>query len=160
MRRLCTIGYQGVSAQAFVDALAEAAVDTLVDVRAVAWSRRPEFGKRALRDRLAAAGLAYRHEPDLGAPKALREQARSGDRRAFEAGYAAHLATRGALLERLLDELSGTAALMCMERDPADCHRRLVAEALERQAGLVAEHLFPGGARDAAPPAQGRLPLD
>ena len=160
MRRLCTIGYQGASAGAFVQALAEAGVDTLVDVRAVAWSRRPEFSRGALEARLAAAGITYRHEPRLGAPKPLREQARSGERQAFAADYAAHLAEQDPVLERLLADLPGTAALMCMERDPADCHRRLVAEALEQRAGLVPEHLFPPRPAGGAGPAQGKLALD
>lgn len=160
MQRLCTIGYQGASAEAFIQALLDAQVSTLVDVRAVAWSRRPEFCRRALQQRLAESAIGYRHEPALGAPKALRDQARAGHRQSFEAGYAAHLGAQGPVLDQLAAALRGTAALMCMEREPSDCHRRLVADALAQRTGLAVEHLFAEGRRDAASAAQGRLPLE
>ncbi|HEY0293546.1 MAG TPA: DUF488 family protein, partial [Hansschlegelia sp.] len=55
MSRLFTIGYEGATPNALADALATAGVETLVDVRAVANSRRPGFSKRAL-----AAGVDER----------------------------------------------------------------------------------------------------
>jgi len=38
---------------------------------------------------------------------------------------------------------SGTAALLCVERDPAACHRSLIAERLTEQHRITIEHLRP-----------------
>ncbi len=46
--RLFTIGYEHATPATLVRALHEAGVRTLVDVRAVANSRKPGFSKRAL----------------------------------------------------------------------------------------------------------------
>ena len=159
MNALFTIGYQGSSAEAFVEALVNARVDGLVDVREAPWSRRPEFTRRALDQRLAAAGIGYRHERTLGAPQALRDRLRAGgDRAEFESGYLAHLAGQEEALAGLAREVPGRAALMCCEAEPSECHRRLVAEALRRLTGLAPRHLHPG--RDRYDRAQGRLDLD
>ncbi|MBV8616075.1 MAG: DUF488 family protein, partial [Acetobacteraceae bacterium] len=46
MPDLLTIGYEGSTISAVLDSLAEARVGLLVDVRAVAASRKPGFSKR------------------------------------------------------------------------------------------------------------------
>ena len=158
MEALCTIGYQGATPEAFVRTLVEEGVGMLVDVREAPWSRRPAFTRAALAERLAAAGIAYRHERALGAPRPLRDRVRAGgDRAAFEAAYLAHLAAQDDTLDRLARELTGRVALMCYERDVRECHRRLVADALQRRTGLTPRHLQPG--RDHLDP-QARLALD
>ena len=43
MRPLATIGYEGATVQGFLDALRAERIELLVDVRAVAMSRRPGF---------------------------------------------------------------------------------------------------------------------
>jgi uncharacterized protein (DUF488 family) len=145
--RLLTIGYQGATPAAFVEALRRADVALLADVRAVAWSRRPGFGKTALRRTLEGAGIDYRHLPALGNPKPGRDAARAGQIAAYRAIYAAQLATPDA--RAALDALAGLAALtrvclMCFERDPDDCHRALVAQALQaRLAGGVVHLMVP-----------------
>ena len=56
---LFTIGYEQAKPAAVLDELEQAKVDTLVDVRAVAASRRPGFSKRQLAASLDEAGIAY-----------------------------------------------------------------------------------------------------
>jgi uncharacterized protein (DUF488 family) len=68
MKKLFTIGYEQSKAQDFFDALTRAKVATLVDVRAVAASRRPGFSKRQLAAGLDAHGMAYVHLQKLGTP--------------------------------------------------------------------------------------------
>jgi uncharacterized protein (DUF488 family) len=64
---LFTIGHSTREADAFVALLRHHGVDLLVDVRRYPGSRRhPHFNREALADRLAAAGIGYRHAPDLG----------------------------------------------------------------------------------------------
>ena len=42
---VATVGYQGATVHSFLQALREAGIELLVDVRAVASSRRPGFAK-------------------------------------------------------------------------------------------------------------------
>lgn len=143
---LFTIGYQGSDPARFVDSLRAAGVRTLVDVRAVPWSRRPEFAKQSLNDAMAAAGLGYRHLGELGNPEKGRAAAKSG--LSYREIYDAHLDTPAA--QQAMVELAAapdTVCLMCMERDPAQCHRSLLAARLERDHGFAVEHLTVGAAQ-------------
>ena len=63
-----TIGYEDATPDRVRAALRAAGVATVVDVRALANSRRPGFAKRALSAALAEAGIGYRHLPALGTP--------------------------------------------------------------------------------------------
>lgn len=134
-----TIGYEGARIDAFVATLKRAGVDLLVDVRAVAVSRRPGFSKTVLRQRLEADGIGYVHLRDLGDPKPGREAARAGRYREFEAIYDAHLATPAA--ERAMGEAGALArrsavALMCFEADALHCHRTVIARRLAKDMNL------------------------
>lgn len=144
---LATIGYEGATPPAVIDALRAAGVTLLVDVRAAARSRRPGFAKSRLAGGLADAGIAYRHAAALGTPADGRAAARAGRHAAMRAIFAEHLATAPA--EAALAEVGALAraeraCLLCFEADPGHCHRLLVADALAaREAGLTVVHLHP-----------------
>jgi uncharacterized protein (DUF488 family) len=138
MRTVYTIGYEGTDIDRFVLTLQEAGVDLLADVRAVA------FSKNRLRSRLAAEGIEYAHFVHLGDPKPGREAARAGRFSEFRRVYGRHLATGEA--QAALNALANvarirTVCLMCFEREPENCHRSIVGDAL-RSAGVVSENLF------------------
>ncbi|WP_426038212.1 DUF488 family protein [Brevundimonas sp. DC300-4] len=125
-----TIGYEGTILDAFIETLREGGVETVVDVRAVAVSRRRGFSKTALSTRVRAEGMEYVHLRDLGDPKPGREAARAGRWREFESIYAAHLRTAEAqlalaILGRLM--ANSSVALLCYEADAAGCHRTMIA---------------------------------
>jgi uncharacterized protein (DUF488 family) len=146
MKKLFTIGYEQSNARDFFDALTGAAVATLVDVRAVAASRRPGFSKRQLAAGLDAHGMSYLHLQKLGTPKEGRLAARSGHAEEMLKIYERHLATPEAQHE--LEELTALAksgrplCLMCYERDPAHCHRQRLAAELHDRLGVRIENLF------------------
>lgn len=144
MSTLYTIGYQGADPDRLVEALAAEGVAVVADVRAVALSRKRGFSKNTLRDRLAESAIGYRHLIDLGTPKPGREAARAGDAALMRRIYCEQLATDGA--QAAFEDLATLAAsapvcLLCFERDPAQCHRRLLAERLADK-GLTAVDLF------------------
>src|SRR5690349_17350694 len=89
---VATIGYENATPASLVAALREAGVATVVDVRALANSRKPGFAKRALSAALAEAGIGYEHVPALGTPPAGREAARSGKPEVMRRIFGAHLA--------------------------------------------------------------------
>jgi uncharacterized protein (DUF488 family) len=143
---LHTIGYELTPAAAVLDELARARVDLLVDVRAIASSRRPGFSKRQLAAGLDERGIKYLHLRGLGTPKEGRLAARAGNIDKLFDVYEKHLATAQAREE--LDELVSLArsgqrlCLLCYERDPAHCHRQWIAERVHDRTGARVEHLM------------------
>ena len=120
-KKLFTIGYEQTPAKAVLDELEQAGVKLLVDVRAVASSRRPGFSKNQLAAGLDERGISYLHLRGLGTPKDGRVAARSGKFDTLHRIYAKHLKTPQAREE--LDELSalvkksGPVCILCYERD-------------------------------------------
>ena len=144
---LTTIGYESTTVPAFLDALREAGVELLVDVRAVASSRRPGFAKTALAANLEEAGIGYVHLRGLGTPADGRAAARAGHHAEMQRIFRAHLATdkAEAEMDRLVELVRGRKrlALLCYEADPEHCHRSLVAAALARRVRIAVRHLMP-----------------
>jgi uncharacterized protein (DUF488 family) len=161
MTTVYTIGYEGTDIDRFVATLTAVGVQQLIDVRAVAISRKKGFSKSSLSARCLEAGLSYMHLVELGDPKDGREAARAGRYVDFRRIYTAHLAQDAAksAFEMLVQSAAQTAScLMCFERDPLTCHRSLVGERL-RARGFKMEHLFgdsPSRYRDYAAELPGR----
>lgn len=147
MHEIATIGYEAATVQSFLDALRAAGVALLVDVRAVASSRRPGFAKSRLAANLATVGIEYLHLRGLGTPADGRAAARAGRHDEMRAVYGAHLATPGAQAELAaladLVRSGGRACLLCFEAEPAHCHRSLIAAALGDHVPLRVLHLQP-----------------
>src|SRR5687768_1090158 len=147
MRTVATIGYEGATVQGFLDALRDEGVDLLVDVRAVASSRRPGFSKSRLAANVGEAGIEYLHLRALGTPADGRAAARAGRHDEMRAIFREQLATPEARDELwTLAELvraGRRVCLLCFEADPAHCHRSLVAAALAAEVPVRVRHLAP-----------------
>lgn len=127
--RIAGIGYQGRSIDALVERLRSASITTLIDVRELPWSRRPEFAKRKLAERLAHEGMRYVHLASAGNPRENRKSGAASDE--ILARYREHLARSPGVLEAILAEASGEGvALLCYEADEKACHRSVLLEAL------------------------------
>ena len=130
-RPLFTIGYEGKTVEELLDRLQESSVALLIDVRAVAASRRPGFSKTALAGALKERGIDYLHLRPLGTPKAGRGAARKGRIAEMRAIFDEQLATPEAELALAQAEAAASerpSALLCFEADAAHCHRTIVAE--------------------------------
>jgi uncharacterized protein (DUF488 family) len=144
-KKLFTIGYEQTPAKSVLDELEQAGVKLLVDVRAVASSRRPGFSKTQLAAGLDERGISYVHLRGLGTPKEGRLAARAGQYDTLQKIYTKHLKTPQAKEE--LDELSalvkksGPVCILCYERDHQHCHRRWIAEIIEDRDGARIENL-------------------
>ena len=141
--KIFTIGYEGTTVPEFIAALNEGGVERVIDVRALPLSRRPGFSKSALRGALEEAGIEYVHLKALGTPADGRAAARAGRHADLERIYAGQLElpeaiAQSAELLALADEKP--SALLCMEREPAHCHRTLLLGAVAADAEVV--HLF------------------
>src|ERR671938_577840 len=64
--RIYSVGYEGLTVAGLIERLQQNRIEEVVDVRANPYSRRPGFSRKRLAESLAAAGIAYRHEPLLG----------------------------------------------------------------------------------------------
>lgn len=141
--RIFTIGYEGATQGEFLDALKAAGVERVIDVRAVANSRRPGFSKTPLRNALAQAGIDYVHLRALGTPADGRAAARAGRHDELVRIYAGQLELPEAMAQgaRMLElAAERPSALLCFERDPAGCHRTLLVDAVAPGADVT--HLY------------------
>jgi uncharacterized protein (DUF488 family) len=143
MTTLYTIGYEGTDIDRFIATLKAVGVVLLADVRALPLSRKKGFSKNGLRTRIEHEGMQYIHLAALGDPKEGRTAARAGRFDQFRKIYNKHLA-----LPEPQEELRELATLveerptclMCFERDPAECHRLIVASQLPKSVRTF--HLF------------------
>lgn len=134
---LWTIGYERLQPGPLAAELGAAGVRRVIDVRFRPQSRRPGMSKTRLGDWLGEHGIAYEHRRALGTPPELRTLFHAGRIEEAAAAFRAHAdsdAEAAAALDELAGELAAPGApptaLLCLEADPATCHRRVLAEAL------------------------------
>jgi uncharacterized protein (DUF488 family) len=144
MTDLATIGYEGTTIGDVVATLRNASVELLIDVRAIARSRKPGFSKRQLASSLDEAGIAYVHLQGLGTPKPGRDAVRAGHPERMEVIYREHMTSDRARAE--LAQAKDLAheqrvCLLCFERDHNTCHRRIIAEMIAAETKLAIVHL-------------------
>jgi uncharacterized protein (DUF488 family) len=159
MPDVLTIGAHGWTAGAFFDALARERVALICDLRRRRGVRGPEYAfanSARLQGRLAELRIAYAHRLDLAPSAGLRQAQYTVDEQhgvgkrdrvrlspAFAAAYDAEC-LRGFDAAGFLAELGceGPICLFCVEREPAACHRSLVAARLA-ESGATVTHLVP-----------------
>src|SRR5579875_3351925 len=135
MNPIATIGYEHETQPEVIARLKAAVVELVIDVRAVASSRRAGFSKSLLAGSLKEAGIDYLHLRDLGTPKPGRQAARAGRYEEMQAIFSDHMhepQAQVALAQATEATVARRSCLLCYEHDPAHCHRTIVA-------GLIAE---------------------
>lgn len=141
---LATVGYENDVQADVIARLLAADVRVVIDVRAVASSRKAGFSKSLLAASLAEAGIEYVHLRQLGTPKAGRDAARAGRVGEMRAIFDRHMEEPAAQLELArAGEIAADrkAALLCYEADPAGCHRSILTDRLRASGGFRIEHL-------------------
>jgi uncharacterized protein (DUF488 family) len=141
---LLTIGYEGSTIADVVARLKSAGVKLLIDVRAVPRSRKPGFSKRQLAAGLDEAGIAYVHLQALGTPKAGRDAVRAGHPERMSVIFDEHMTSdhaQAALAQATALARDARSCLLCFERDPACCHRSIVAEMVVGRTGQTVINL-------------------
>ncbi len=143
--QLFTIGFTKKSAERFFTELSNAEVKRLLDVRLNNTSQLAGFAKR---DDLAyflksICDIEYVHLPELAPTADILDayKKRNGDWEVYEQKFLDLMAQRR-VEETLPRELFAGGCLLCSEDKPHHCHRRLVAEYLNRKWGnLEVRHL-------------------
>ena len=143
--KLFTIGFTKKSARRFFDLLRESGVKRILDVRINNGSQLAGFAKK---DDLAyfleeICGMDYVHLPSLAPTKELLREYRSGvvDWETYETRFIELMRERRIEETTPKDALSD-GCLLCSEDQPHHCHRRLVAEYLNKHwGGIEIAHL-------------------
>ena len=143
---LFTIGYAAHSPDSLFSRLKSKGIERLIDVRELPLSRKKGFSKSALAATAAANSIEYRHIKELGVPSVMRHQIRKGgiDRSDYMNSFRDLLRSRRDVLHETLQLVeSKPSCLLCLEADPVDCHRTVVAEELAMLApdSLVVEDI-------------------
>jgi uncharacterized protein (DUF488 family) len=140
-----TIGFTKKSARKFFDLLSSSGAQRVVDVRLNNVSQLAGFAKR---DDLAyflkaICGMDYVHLPQLAPTQEMLSTYRSdGSWINYETEFL-ELMQRRQVEDSTPRELIEGSCLLCSEDRPEHCHRRLVAEYLEKKWGDVnVQHLY------------------
>lgn len=134
--RVLSVGHGARTVDDFVATVRAGGAEGVVDVRRFPGSRRhPHFGREALADGLAAAGLAYHWLPGLGGrrrggPGPSPNPAWQVDAFRHYADYMDTDEFAAALHDLLAIAAARPTAMMCAETHPSQCHRRLIADKL------------------------------
>ncbi len=141
---LCTIGYEGRSLEGYLNRLIQDGVTLLCDVRRNPLSRKYGFSKGTLSKACEGVGIRYEHLPELGIDSARRNGLETqADYDALFAEYERERLPKEsvalATIERWILQDWQRVALTCFESKAYQCHRRCVAEALERMSGRTLE---------------------
>lgn len=139
---VCTIGYEGKTIDLFFYELIFDKVNTLLDVRSKAFSRKFGFSKGKLTNYLDRLGIEYVHIPELGIPPSQRKELKtSSDYEKVFSKYKRELSNKEEYLKRIREmSKEKRVALMCFEKNPNYCHRNLIAEKLQ-QDGVGVENI-------------------
>jgi uncharacterized protein (DUF488 family) len=156
-----TIGVYGFDEAGFFQALCDAAVDTFVDIRRRRGVRGAAYAfgnSQRLQEGLAELGIHYIYRPDLAPSQAVRQTQEAADKAsktakrqrtgldpAFVTAYQRERLDNFDSQQFLADlgPEARMVALFCVEREPAACHRSLVAERLVQDLGVRVVHVAP-----------------
>jgi hypothetical protein len=144
---VATIGYEGRSFENYLNVLLASGISLLCDVRRNPLSRKYGFSKTTLSSGCNSVGIRYEHLPQLGIASDQRQNLKTQsdyDRLFREYKQRTLPAQIPSLVKirRWIDE-GERVALTCYERLSVQCHRKCVADELERIFGTAfkATHL-------------------
>lgn len=159
--RIVTIGVYGWVEEDFFRALVDAGVDLFCDLRARRGVRGSSYAwanSERLQARLAELGIRYLHCKELAPTAETRAAQNNADRAAGVAKRQRAVlspAFADAYRRERLEGFDSAAfvaglgpeaqvvVLFCVEREPAACHRSLVAAHLAQDLGAAVVHLLP-----------------
>ncbi len=133
-KTLFSIGYEGISLEAYINKLIINDVRVLCDVRKNAFSQKYGFSKSQLKTACEGVGISYIHIPELGIISEKRKELKS--QRDYDVLFDEYERTslkdnHDALVKvREMLEKEKRLAVTCFEKNPAQCHRTRVANAL------------------------------
>ena len=138
-----TLGYEGSTVDGVFDCLLRNGIRRILDIRSNPVSRKYGFARSSMSSIAEKLGLEYVHMPELGIEKQRRESlsTREDYGRLLE-WYERTLAERAEAVDQVIKYVkSAPTVLICVEADPAFCHRGRLAEAVSTRTGIRIRHL-------------------
>jgi len=132
VNKVYTIGYEGKKLDDFLKLLEKYGIKQVIDVRSYPTSKRNKFDKNNLKEELFKTSIRYKHLSQLGG---LRDEDYQEIMKEDEwvRGYEE--------LKSLAD--NNKTVILCLESNPMKCHRRFIAEELEKD-GWEVVHIGEG----------------
>jgi uncharacterized protein (DUF488 family) len=134
-----TMGYGGRYPSEFIQLLVRHGVQTVVDVRlrpdkaAMGAYAKAKDSNKGIAGLLARAGIGYVSLPELGNLFLDYDD--------WPTRYEQFLTAAGSFLFDRLSGIPGPICLLCAEKRIADCHRRHIAQYLQRTRGWTFTHI-------------------
>jgi uncharacterized protein (DUF488 family) len=132
LKAVYTIGYGNKTLDSMVKILDSHGINEVIDVRNNAFSWKKDFMRENLNRYLQEIGINYVNLPALGAPKEMRYEIKvNNNPDLFFEKYNEWLKKHNStfeVLKKVVD--SSTSAIMCLEENPKDCHRSVLAKEL------------------------------
>jgi uncharacterized protein (DUF488 family) len=134
---LFTIGYEGLTIDAFLNKLIANNITTVVDVRSNPQSLKFGFSKKNLKQFVENAEMKYIHIPELGIPSAMRKGlgTKISHNKLFQKYQTKLLPKQNVAIKQLIDltNKNERIALVCFESDHHFCHRQTLIEYLQKK---------------------------
>ncbi|WP_426292623.1 DUF488 family protein [Dyadobacter endophyticus] len=131
---LYTIGYEGISLEAYLNRLIRNDVKVLIDVRNNPISMKYGFSKKQLKGFVEGLGIEYLHIPEVGIQSDQRKELRNQEDydELFDIYKNHNLKNTKTYQEIIFDLLQSKnrVALTCFEANICQCHRKHLAEAI------------------------------
>lgn len=146
MINVCTIGFTKTNAESFFKAIKSNQIKTVIDTRINNNSQLAGFSKKEdikyfLKE---ICDTEYIHKTELAPTKELLDAYRSKKMSwsSYEQAFFKLIKERE-IEKRIPIELLENSCLLCSEKEPHHCHRRLVAEYLKEELGtdITIKHL-------------------
>ena len=142
---LFSIGYEGVSIDAYLNTLIRQAIKLLCDVRKNAHSMKYGFSKKTLEGYCGTVGIEYVHIPSLGIASEKRKNlSKAADYQKIFKEYDDHIHKKEAGLMQIQASLKkyNRVALTCFESDHEYCHRHILMQHYVSNVGKIkSQHL-------------------
>lgn len=131
-----TIGYEGLSIDAFLNKLIANNISVVVDVRNNPQSLKYGFSKKSFKQFVENAGMKYTHIPELGIPSTIRKRlgTKISHKTMFQKYRTKLLPKQVTAIEQLLNLINKKEriALVCFEANHQFCHRHVLVEYLQK----------------------------
>lgn len=139
---VCSIGYEGISLETYLNRLIQMNVSVVCDVRKNPLSRKFGFSKTSLKHALSCMDIDYIHFRDLGISSDKRQKLNSQSD--YDALFDDYEKTTLREQQHSLSEIKAllsagkNIALLCYEKLPQQCHRTCILKSLLRDFSDIA----------------------
>ncbi len=141
---LYTLGYEGMSFEAYVNKLIKNGINVLCDVRKNPLSRKFGFSKGVMSRLLPRLNISYVHIPELGIVSSQRKDLRvPSDYEKLFSTYSKSLPSKAKHVSNIreLIEKKKNVALTCFEHEAGLCHRSRIGGFMEKKYSVNINHL-------------------